>query len=605
MRFPAGLVDSGLVLVALAGLLGGGAAWLAGRAELAPLAWTAGTLPVLLALLWQIAVTLRRGEVGLDVVAALAMGSALLLGETLAGNVVALMHAGGQLLEQVAERRARRDLTALLGRVARTAMRHGPAGLTEVDIDMLLPGDRILVRQGEVLPVDGRVQHGSATIDTSALTGEPLPRQMDGGSEVLSGTVSMGPPFDLLVLRPASASAYAGVVRLVEAAHRARAPAARLADRWAMGFSALTVALALVAWRWSGDPVRALAVLVVATPGPLILAVPVAIISGISRAARLGVLVKGGEALEALGRARIAILDKTGTLTLGRAELAATEAAPGFDPDEILRLAASLDQASTHVLAATLLEAARARGLTLSEPEAVIEEIGAGLAGRVGGHDVVLGGDRFVRARITGMPPRPDDGDALIQVGIDGRHAGLLRLQDPLHPDAAGLLARLRKVGFTRILLVTGDRADVARAVAAGLPLDEVRAELSPADKVALVLEERRAGPVLMVGDGVNDAPALAAADVGVAMGARGGAASAESADIVVLVDRLDRLADAVEVAHGTARIALQSVVAGLGLSVAGMLVAALGYLPPVAGALFQEAIDVAVILNALRALRL
>jgi P-type E1-E2 ATPase len=210
-----------------------------------------------------------------------------------------------------------------------------------------------------------------------------------------------------------------------------------------------------------------------------------------------------------------------------------------------------------------------------------------------------------VRARVACMPAKPDDGDAVVQVGIDGRYAGLLRLQDPLRPDAAGVLARLRKVGFARILLATGDRADIARSVTAGLPLDEVRAELSPADKVALVLAERRGRPVLMVGDGVNDAPALAAADVGVAMGARGAAASAESADIVLLVDRLDRLADAVEVAHGTGRIALQSVAAGLGLSAAGMLVAALGYLPPVAGALFQEAIDVAVILNALRALRL
>ncbi|HWL71735.1 MAG TPA: HAD-IC family P-type ATPase, partial [Geminicoccus sp.] len=304
-------------------------------------------------------------------------------------------------------------------------------------------------------------------------------------------------------------------------------------------------------------------------------------------------------------RARIAVLDKTGTLTLGEAEIAGIEAAPGFDPDEILRLAASLDQASTHVLATTLAEAARARGLALAEPQSVAEESGAGLVGWVDGHDVALGGYGFVRAHVAAMPPRPDDGDAVIQVGIDGRYAGLLRLQDPLRPDAADVLARLRRVGFARILLATGDRADVAHAIAAGLQLDEVRAELSPADKVELVLAERRNGSVLMVGDGVNDAPALAAADVGVAMGARGAAASAESADIVLLVDRLDRLADAVEVAHGTGRIALQSVAAGLGLSVAGMLAAALGYLPPVAGALFQEAIDVAVILNALRALRL
>jgi heavy metal translocating P-type ATPase len=597
--------DAWPVLVALTGLVTGGAAFLSGRPDLAQTLWTVAILPILASLLWEILISLRRGDVGLDVVAALAMGAAILFGESLAGNVVALMYAGGELLEQMAARRAKRDLTALLGRVARSAMRYGPDGLTEVGIESLAPGDRILVRHGEVLPVDGRVEVTDALIDTSALTGESLPRLMPAGSEALSGTLAVGAPFDLRVLRPASASAYAAIVRLVEAAHRSRAPASRLADRWSIGFLVLTVALALAAWLWSGDPTRVLAVLVVATPCPLILAVPVAIISGISRAARLGVLVKGGAALEGLGRARIAILDKTGTLTSGRAEVAAIQAEPGFTEAEVLRLAASLDQASTHVLAATLADAARARLLPLAQPETVTEEGGAGLAGRVDGHDVALGSESFVRARVVDMPAVLTDEGAAIEVGIGGRYAGRLLLEDPLRPEAELVLKRLRQVGFRRILLATGDRADVAHRLAGALPFDGVEADLTPTGKVDLVLAERQRHPVLMVGDGVNDAPALAAADVGVAMGARGAAASAESADVVLLVDRLDRLAGAVEVAHGTTRIALQSVMVGLGLSIAAMVVAALGYLPPVMGALLQEVIDVAVILNALRALRL
>lgn len=599
-----------LVIVAVAGLAGGGIAFFSGNDIWAERLWFAGTAPVLAALLVEIVTSLRRGQLGLDIVAALSMSAALAFGETLAGNVVALMYAGGQQLESFAEGRARREMTALLGRVSRTAMRYAAGGgIEEVGIEHLAPGDRILVRRGEVVPVDGKVAEGEAVLDEAALTGEALPVRRPAGEEVLSGSTCAGDAFDLVVIRAAADSTYAGIVRLVEGAQQSKAPMVRLADRYAIWFLLLTVVLAGTAWGLSGDRLRALAVLVVATPCPLILAVPVAIISGMSRTAARGVLIKNGGALEALARVRTAILDKTGTLTFGRAAVTGIRTVDGWDGDEILRLAASLDQASTHVTAEALVTAARERGLRLSGPSGVEEEAGSGIEGTVEGRRVAVGGSGFVRSRSAAGDPRElkaglARGTVAVAVAVDGALAGIIMLADPVRPDAKRVLAAFREAGIRRIVLASGDRDDVVAEVGRLLQVDAARGELDPAAKVDIIVHERAAAPVMMVGDGVNDAPALAMADVGVAMGARGSAASSEAADVVLLVDHLDRLADALLIAHRTRRIALQSVFAGIGLSVAAMVVAALGYLPPVQGALTQEAIDVAVILNALRALR-
>ena len=598
-----------LIAGALAGLAGGMAAALAGGGPWAQRIWFAATLPVLAALFVDIAQSLRRGDGGLDLIAALSMSAALAFGEPLAGNVIALMYAGGQQLENFAEGRARREMTALLGRVARTAMRHAGGLIEEVPIEQLATGDRILVRHGEAIPTDGTVADGEGLLDESALTGESLPVRRRAGDEVLSGSMCAGDSFDLIVTRPAAASTYAGIVRLVESAQRSRAPMARLADRYAGWFLLFTLLLAGGAWVASGDPIRALGVLVVATPCPLILAVPVAIVSGMSRTASLGVLVKSGGALEALARVRTAVLDKTGTLTFGQAAVTGIRAVAPWNGDEILRLAASLDQASTHVTAQTLVAAAQARGLPLTRPAQVSETAGIGIEGRVEGRRVVVGGRTFVRHRSqAGLdpdfgPPAPQ-GTATVSVAIDGALAGLILLTDPLREDAAALLASFRQAGLDRIVLASGDHADVVTAISGQLDVDGAHAQLDPAAKVAIVHAEHQRAPVMMVGDGVNDAPALAAADVGVAMGARGSAASSEAADVVLLVDRLDRLAEALAVAHRTRRIALQSVVAGLGLSMVAMGVAAFGYFTPVQGAVLQEFIDVAVVLNALRALK-
>jgi heavy metal translocating P-type ATPase len=576
--------------------------------------WAISTAPVLLVLVIDIARSLGRGDFGLDIVAALSMTAALVFGQELAAAVVALMYAGGQYLEAFAEGHASREMTALLSRVPRTAMRHRDGQLEEIGIDLIAIGDRLLVRQGEVVPADGAVSAGLAVVDQSALTGESIPQQRKLGELVMSGSTNAGEAFDVTVMRPASQSTYAGIVRLVEAAQRSKAPMARLADRFSVMFLALTLAIAAFAWFRTYDPIRAVAVLVVATPCPLILAVPVAIVSGLSRAARHGILVKGGKALETMARIRSLVVDKTGTLTDGRAKVVSVSAEEGFSQDDVIRIGASLDQASKHVIAQTLVAEARDRGLLLSVPTDLVETPGEGICGNVAGQRAFVGGVRFVLSRLPKMTDelsgqqrsafKYPSGAIVVAVAVGKRLAGQVILADELRAGIAQLLDKIRRLKVERIVLATGDRRDVAETITSGLAIDAVRAELTPDQKVLVVLSERKAGPVMMVGDGVNDAPALAAADVGVAMGAKGAAASAEAADVVLLVDRLDRIVPAIEIARRAKFIALESVYIGIGLSTIGMIAAALGYLTPVQGALLQEVIDVAVILNALRVLR-
>ena len=597
-----------LAVLAALGLLTGFAVKLAGFASWSPVIWIAVTVPVLLALLAEIVTSLRSGDLGLDIVAALSMTAALAVGENLAAAIVALMYAGGQYLESYAERAARREMTALLSRVPRTALIHRDGQLAEVALDLVRPGDRLLVRQGDVVPVDGAIVEGVAVLDQSALTGESLPVQRRSGEAVLSGSTNVGDAFDLVAARLATDSTYAGVIRLVEAAQRSRAPMSRLADRYAILFLAVTVLLAAAAWALSGDAVRAVAVLVVATPCPLILAVPVAIVAGLSRAAKLGILIKGGKAIETLARVRALVIDKTGTLTIGQAKLIDIRTVDGITPDELLRIAASLDQASKHIIAQTIVAEARGRGLSLAIPAEVVEIPGEGIEGKVDGRMAAVGGLHFIAVKfgsaVWGLAGDRPPGAVASAVAVDGKLAGLLVLADELRAGTEELLRDLRELGIERIVLATGDRHEVAHFFSSGLSLDLVRSELTPDQKILVVLSERKNGPVMMIGDGVNDAPALAAADIGMAMGAKGAAASAEAADVVLLVDQLDRVLPAMRIAQRSRFIALQSVVAGMGLSILAMVAAALGYIVPVEGALLQELIDVAVIFNALRALR-
>ncbi|HYM51708.1 MAG TPA: heavy metal translocating P-type ATPase [Candidatus Limnocylindrales bacterium] len=591
----------------LAGLCGGIVAWIAGFASGAQLIWAISTAIAIPPLVLALIADARQGRAGLDIIALLALVSALVFHQFLAGALIAVMFATGQALEAFADSRARAELTALLARAPRTADRYRDGSIERVPVDAVAAGDRLLIPAGAVLPVDGVVATTAAVLDESALTGEAIPVVRAIGTEVRSGGVNAGSSFDLVASAPAAASTYAGIVRLVRSAQAEKAPFVRLADRYAAIFLPLTLLVAGVAWVLSGDPVRAVAVLVVATPCPLILAAPVAIVAGISRSAQRGVIVKGGGALETLGRAQIVVLDKTGTLTAGAPVVTEVVPLPGWTPDVVLRLSASLDQASSHVLAGAIVRTAHDRGLSLRAPADVGEEPGMGIRGSVDGHRVAVGRSSWVTPGAADVIPVEDSalvGTTGVYVAIDGRMAGILRLADPLRPDAVGTIQALRRSRVRVIAMLTGDHQAVAARIGDDLGLDAVLARQSPADKIAAVRAYRRTGTVIMVGDGINDAPALAAADVGVAMGARGATASSEAADVVLLVDRLAVLASAMRIARRARGIALQSVLVGMGLSLAAMLVASVGLLPPPVGALLQEGIDVGVILNSLRALR-
>lgn len=608
MRIIPRSVDFAVLSVSAVTLVAGFALTAIGMSALARAMWLCGALSVLLAVTTSIATALARREAGIDVLAWLAIGLALTLGEYLAGAIIGLMLASGRALEQYAQRRAQREMTALLRRTPHHAARFENGEWRQVALEHVGPGDRLLVRSGEFVPVDG-VLTGAAELDESMLTGESVALRRLPGESVCSGVVNAGTPFEMVASASAGGSTYAGIVRMVQSAQRERSPAARLADRYALVFVLIALLLAGGSWLATGDIRRALAVLVVATPCPLILAVPVAIVSGMSRCAKRGILVKGGGALERLAQASILFFDKTGTLTGGRARLVSIESSPGVTHDTVLRFAASLAQASGHVISEALTIAARERHVNLSSPSTIQESPGAGLTGQVDGQAVAIGSFEFVSTHASVAPWSEPllrhvgyEGGSVVFVGVDGVMIGAVQLADQVRLETPRALRLLRQGGVSRIVMLTGDRRDIAETVGATAGVTEVRAEQSPADKLAAIQAAQHERVVIMVGDGINDAPALAAADVGVAMGARGAAASSEAADVVLLVDRLDRLVEALRIAKRSRRIAVESVTAGMALSIVAMGVAAFGFLPPIGGAILQEIIDVAVIINALRA---
>jgi heavy metal translocating P-type ATPase len=599
-----------LIAVALAGLFSGAAAWANGRSDLASWCWAAGTLPVVGGLLLSMIRDFLVGRMGVDSVAFVSMSGALMLGQNLAGIVIAIMYAGGNVLEDFAVARAERDLKSLIDRAPSIAHRRIGSSVDDVPIEQVAIGDEIFVRAGEIVPVDGIIQSPLATIDEAALTGEPIPVTRRIGEIARSGSLNAGDTFEIRTSAIASESTYAGIVRMVSAAQTAKSPFIRMADRYALLFLPITLVIAGGAWFFSNDPVRALAVAVAATPCPLILAAPVAFIAGVAQAAKRGILIKGGGPLEALARTHTVMFDKTGTLTIGGARLVAIEAAPGHSADQILQIAASLEQASHHVVAAAIVEAATARGLKLALPSSAHETMGSGLEGvidgqtvRVGSHQMVCGSRKSEPWAVRALRRAAWRSALTVFVALDSRVIGVILLADELRRETPRAVQSLRTAGVSRIVMVTGDRADAAETIGAALDLDAVLAEREPADKVDAVKTEQRQSPTVMVGDGINDAPALAAANVGIAMGARGASASSEAADVVILIDRLDRVSEAVSIARRTRGIALQSILAGMTLSGVAMGFAAVGLLPPIAGALTQEVIDVAVIVNALRAL--
>jgi heavy metal translocating P-type ATPase len=588
-------------LIVGAGLVAGVVVYLVGAPEVARWVFLATLLVGGVPLVWQTLRGILCGRFAADIVAMLAIVTAIVVGQYFAGAVIALMQSGGEALERYAMGRASSSLEALLARVPKVGHRLENGQVYEVPVGEIHVGDRLLARPGDLIPVDGEVTGGTSAVDQSAITGEPLPIRAVPGTRLLSGSVNLDGALQMRALRAADSSQYQQIVRLVEKARSEKPPIQRLADRFAVWFTPLTLAMCGVAWLLTGSATSVLAVLVVATPCPLILATPVAVIAGISRAADVGVIVKTGAALEQVGRARAVIFDKTGTLTLGHPTVARIEAAGGTAPDDLLRSAAAVEQFSSHHLGKAVADMGRQRLGSLPEATGFLEAPGAGASARVEGHAVDLGSAGYLESRGVVVPPAPNH-NTIAYVSIDGRLAGTIEFADPLRHQVPSLMQRLAVLGVTESVMLTGDRETTAQVIAAQAGIRTVHANLLPADKVAAVRElARRYGTVVMVGDGINDAPALAAATVGIAMGEHGTAVSAEAADIVLLVDDISRVGDAMAISRRMRRIALQSIGVGLGVSFLLMGFASLGMLAPAVGAVLQEALDAAVILNALR----
>ena len=592
-------------LTLLVGALGGVLVW-SGQPVAARWALSVYVLAFAARRCWYMVAALRRGRYGVDILAVTAIAATVAVAEYWAALVVVLMLATGEALDALASRRAERELSALLERAPRTAhllsSDTGIDGSSDVPIGSVRRGDQLLVKPGELLPVDAVLLSASGAFDESSLTGEPLPVEHLRGERLLAGSVNGSRAVRIRATASAADSQYQRIVDLVRAAQESRAPFVRLADRIAVPFTLLAFAVAGAAWWASGDSTRFAEVLVVATPCPLLIAAPVAFMAGMSRAARHGIIVKGGGTLEQLARVRTAAFDKTGTLTQGLPELASVRPTNDLDSDDLLGMAASVEHFSTHPLASAIVDGARERGLTPAPGTDARESTAQGATATVGGHSVVVGKAGFVAEHVHGIPRLAmSPGESAVHVGIDGRYAGLLALSDKVRPDARRTLAALHEAGVEHTLMLTGDAEATARHIAEQIGIDDVRAGLLPQDKVAIVagLSER---PVMMVGDGVNDAPVLAAAEVGVAMGARGSTAASESADVVILLDDLYRAVRAVRIGRRTMRVAWQAIGLGLGLSVTLMLVASAGFLPAIAGAWAQELVDLVCILWALLA---
>lgn len=605
------LVVAAVGLVLLATPLRPAAHWIVGAYALCIAAWEAT----------QMVRSLLRGNFGLDVLAVTAITAAVLVGEPWAALVVVLMLTGGEALEHYAENRSKRELVALLDRAPRGATRvlgaatvaatgaltaaTAPERLEEVPVDDINIGDVLLVRAGEVVPVDAVLLTEAASLDESSLTGESLPVERRAGEIVASGVVNGPNAIHLRAKTLAADSQYQLIVSLVQRAQESKAPTVRLADRYAVPFTLLALAIAAVAWAVSGDATRFAEVLVVATPCPLLIAAPVAFLGGMSRAARYGLIVKSGGTLEQLARVRSAAFDKTGTLTSGRPDLMRVHLAPEFSEDRLLQLAASAEVYSSHVLAESIVHTARERGLPLltvaDASEYATNGVEAALDGGAG--TVRVGKPNWVATAATDLETVTlEAGELAIYVALDARFVGALVMRDRLRPEAAQTVQRLHKLGIKRVLIVTGDIEATALAVAGDLEIDEVHANCTPESKVQIAASVTPR-PLLMTGDGLNDAPVLAAADVGFAMGARGATAASESADVVNRFDTITGVADAVKIGRDTVRIALQSIWLGILLSVALMLVAAFGFLPALLGAWMQELVDLVAILGALRAI--
>ncbi len=558
---------------------------------------------VALKLGWGMIETLREGKYGIDILAFVAILSTVIVGEYWAATVIVLMLTGGEALEDFAEHRATRELTELLKRAPQTAhLKKENGNIEDVKIDQVKLGDVLIVKPNEVVPVDGKLHDAVAVLDESSLTGESLPTEHTKGEELMSGAINSDKAITITATQTAEKSQYQQIIALVKEASQSEAPFVRLADRYAVPFTLVAFVIAGIAWAISGQALRFAEVLVVATPCPLLLGAPIAFISGMSRSAKHGVIVKNGSILERLAQVKTAAFDKTGTLTEGKPKVVSVHPEKEFTADEVLKIAASAEQSSNHILAKALVADAAKKNVQLMIAHDLKEVIAQGISATLDGKKVLVGRAKFLKDNGIAIHQQADKmGETIIHVAQEHIYAGSVILTDKIRDNTHETVERLYNLGVEKTLIVTGDEEEVAKRIAKEAGISDVRAKLLPQDKVNAI-KELKERPVLMIGDGVNDAPVLAAAEVGMAMGARGSTAASEVADVVVLVDDISRAAEAVKIAKNTLKIALQSVWFGIALSVVLMIVAATGIIPAVIGAALQEVVDVVVIFNALRA---
>ena len=564
-------------------------------------AWlVAGLLGLIPAITWLVQ-DLRNHTMGSDVLAVISIVAALAIEEFAAAAIVSVMLATGRVLEKWAEGRAERELKLLLSRIPTEAhLRNQYGEIEEVALDKVSVGDSLLIRTGEITPTDARLE-GFASLDESALTGEPLPIAHSPGEEISSGVINAGAPFFATATTTSATSTYMSIIKLVRDAQNKSAPGVRIANMWAIRFVPVALLMAGLSWALTGDVHRAVAVLVIATPCPLILAVPIAIVSGLSRAAKNGSIIKNGAILEKLSQAEIILLDKTGTLTHGGPAVEEIVASHQISADEILTWAASIDLYSPHIVAKSLVAEAARRGLSLQGASEIEEVPGHHISGVIAGKRIQVG--QFDGVRPTWVTI---NSPLLVWVLIDGTVEGVIGLSDPVRVESKEIIERLHRAGITDISLVTGDREESANQVAEAVGITQIYSNVSPEGKLEITHEAlaRAKGSVIVVGDGINDAPALAAADVGIAMGAHGASAASEAADVVIVEDSLSHLVDAISIARTSRRKASQAATLGMSLAFIAMFFAAFGFLSPSQGAILQEGIDILAILWALSALR-
>lgn len=555
----------------------------------------------LLASMWH---DLRTGRYGIDILAATAIVTSVILGEYWAGIIVVLMLTGGEALENYAERRARSELDTLLDHAPHTARVIRKGKTLQVKVSEIILGEKLIIKPGDLVPVDAIILEGRANFDEASLTGESLPQAKQKNDQLLSGSINLDSQVTAKATATAADSQYQQIIKLVRSASANQAPFVRLADRYAVPFTFFAYAIAVTVWIYTGDATRFLEVIVVATPCPLLLAAPIAIISGMARASRYGIIVKTGSALERMAEVKTIAFDKTGTLTSGKLSVDNIIAFGSYKKEEVLSLAASLEQNSNHIVAHSIIETAQDKGVKFAKSKHVKEIPGRGLLAHLKGAEIIVGNLKLLQEHDISLPAKfkaDEITKTAVYVAVDQKLAGIISLVDELRPESQATIGNLRHMGIQNMLMVTGDNPATARAIASQLDIDEVHSEALPADKLRIV-DSLRARPVAFVGDGVNDAPVLTAADVGIALGARGSTAASESADTVIMLDDISRVASGIEISKRTFKIARQSILIGIGLSVGLMMIFATGRFTPLMGALAQEVVDVVVIFNALRA---